>query len=268
MRCFLPADAARDGAGRPGKGRGLALTDGCRDLWVRPRRPGLPGAPLPRGRGRPPVPHFSGVARSSAAARWPLPGSLCPRGALRAVLRPRPRGPRRPPAGRPASFPARSRAPGRLRPQVCGCVSGRWRREGTRGREASAVGRGVSGVPPNGPRPPGARGPPRRAVQSGGAVRAPGRLGAPGWGTRRTFARRELRGRGRQVGSEEVCRGRGRVRRPLLAPAAPAWSVPASAAARLYPARASPLTWAAAAGPSASAGDTRSCGAGVRWDAE
>lgn len=40
-----------------------------------------------------------------------------------------------------------------------------------------------------------------------------------------------------------------------------------SAAARLCPAGASPRTWAAAAGPSASAGDTRCCGAGVRWEA-
>lgn len=183
--------APREGAGARADGRlpgpmgaAAAARPPRRAPSSRPRTP--PGSPFLGCRAK--------LRRCTVAAAW---SSLSPRRVAGRSAAPPPR-PSAPP-GRPASFPARSRAPGRLRPQVCGCVSGRGRSEGTQGREASAAGRGVSGgqagcapprgVPPNAPRPPGARGPPRRAV--GGVRRGPrGVWGRPGWGRgARTSAR-------------------------------------------------------------------------------
>lgn len=185
--CFLPVGAARDGAGSPERGRGPALTDGSRDLWARPQRPGLPGAPPPRGGRRPPAPHFQGAAQGSAAAGYRrYPRRVAGRGE---AAHPRPSAP---PAGPPPSFPVPSHARGRLRLQVCGCVSGRGRREGTLGRQASAVwdcpagGRVAGaaplpgGVRPDQPQRPKAHWPPRSVAQSGGA--APPLVVS--WGTR------------------------------------------------------------------------------------
>nr|XP_023507007.1 collagen alpha-1(I) chain-like [Equus caballus] len=114
--------APREGAGARADGR-LSGPMGAAAAARPPRR-----APS-RGPLTPPAPHFQGVARSPARSGLAVSASGCgrERGPAPAALG----DPARPPSVR-----ARNRARGRLRPQVCGCVSGPG---GRRGRRASAA---------------------------------------------------------------------------------------------------------------------------------
>lgn len=158
-------------------GRGPALTDGSRDLWARPQRPSLPGAPPPRGGRRPPAPHFQGAAQGSAAAgSRPYPRRVAGRGEA-----PAPEtlcAPGRPAASLPGPEPRARTAE----------AAGLWLRVGPRAarRDCPAGGRvgGAArlpgGVRPDQPQRPKTHWPPRSVAQSGGA--APPLVAS--WGTR------------------------------------------------------------------------------------
>lgn len=190
VRRFLPAGAARDGAGRPGRGRGLALTDGSRDLWARPPRPGLPGAPLPGGRWRPqpPISRVSPAAlrgRAWLSQRLVAGGSAAPPPRPSATLR-----------GRPPSAPGTALEDGWGRRSVAACRA-----------PAGGAGAGLRRRPPSGrlprspPRPPKARGggaapAAPRGPGVGRGARPSARNAAPGAARRERASLRRARGQG------------------------------------------------------------------------
>lgn len=170
-------------------------------------------APSP-GRQTPPSPPFPGCCtRLRGCGVQAVPPARCRPGEA-----PHPR-PSAPPAGPQPSFLVPSRARGRLKLQVCGCVSGRGQRERTLGRQASAVrdcpaGGWVAlrlclvvfGRISSKERKPTGRPAPSRSM--GARPHPSWRLGAPDLG-RVAPCPPDVRGRGQPLWREQVCRGRG-----------------------------------------------------------